>query len=93
MMYTIEELESTFAELEANKGHLIGVDIMASLTEDNHVLEVMRQLLDTMRENARLRATLEWYAKEENYLIGLVRLGRSELADDNGERARKELGL
>lgn len=59
MTYTIEQLESTFAELEANKGHLIGVDIMAALTEDSHVLEVMSQLLDTIRALEDAQARIE----------------------------------
>lgn len=72
MMYTIEELESTFAELEANKGHLIGVDIMTSLTEDSHVLEVMHQLLDTMRALADANARIEAAATMDSvYMVTL----------------------
>lgn len=59
MTYTIEQLESTFAELEANKGHLICVDIMAVLTEDSHVLDVMRQLLDTILALEDAQARIE----------------------------------
>lgn len=80
MTYTIEQLESTFAELEANKGHLICVDIMAALTEDSHVLEVMSQLLDTMRalEAAQMRIEAAAAIEQRAYDYGVGKRGGDE---------------
>jgi hypothetical protein len=95
-MYTIDELESTVLELEANKGHqLLSLDIMAALTEDSHVIDVMSQLLDTMRENARLRTALEWYADDSNYShpydFETDSYLDSPVERDDGQRARVAL--
>lgn len=67
-MYTIEDITSTFEELEANKGHLIHADIMEAITEDEHTLGILRQLLDTMRaleaKQARIKAARETIERE-----------------------------